>query len=72
MAVVLRLVRVTVFILLRDFLILLMAGREKAAWSHAANRDGANLTELGHTLISIILLDHFGIVIWMLDLDVLI
>jgi len=49
-----------------------MAGREKPAWSHAANRDGTDLTELSHALIGIVLLDHLGVVIWMLDLDVLI
>ena len=30
------------------------------------------MTELSHALISIVLLNHLGVVIWMLDLDVLI
>ena len=72
LALVLRLVRVTVLFLLLDLLVLLLASGEEAAWSHAADGDGANLTKLSHALVGVVLLDHLGVVIGMLDLDMLI
>ena len=53
-------------------MVLLLACGEQAAGSHAAHGDRTNLTELSHALVSIVLLDHLGVVVWMLYLDVLI
>ena len=66
------LVGVAVLILLQDLVVLLLTRREEATWCDRANRDGANLPKFGHALVSIILLDHFGVVLRMLNLYVLI
>ena len=53
-------------------LILLLTCGEQSAWRHAAHWDGPDLAQLRHALVGIVLLDHLGVVVRMLDLNVLV
>ena len=52
--------------------LIILAGLKQTARGHAAHGNGTNLAQLRHGLVSVILLYHLGVVLGVLDFDVLV